>query len=145
MIRPPPRSTLFPYTTLFRSSRNTMAWSMRPSLLPLWYGRRTSTIARGMWCRNGGNCASLCWVLVAAWQRSTLTISACTESTIMTIYMLTSSMTTMLITNISTPPTMRFWSMGLGPIPTTASRVTNTRSEERRVGKECRSRWSPYH
>jgi len=23
--------------------------------------------------------------------------------------------------------------------------VTATRSEERRVGKECRSRWSPYH
>ena len=23
--------------------------------------------------------------------------------------------------------------------------VINTRSEERRVGKECRSRWSPYH
>ena len=23
--------------------------------------------------------------------------------------------------------------------------VTKTRSEERRVGKECRSRWSPYH
>ena len=26
----------------------------------------------------------------------------------------------------------------------TAGRVT-VRSEERRVGKECRSRWSPYH
>ena len=24
-------------------------------------------------------------------------------------------------------------------------RLTLTRSEERRVGKECRSRWSPYH
>src|SRR2546430_7051289 len=24
-------------------------------------------------------------------------------------------------------------------------RVPGTRSEERRVGKECRSRWSPYH
>ena len=24
-------------------------------------------------------------------------------------------------------------------------RVTLKRSEERRVGKECRSRWSPYH
>src|SRR2546425_11852757 len=24
-------------------------------------------------------------------------------------------------------------------------RVTEKRSEERRVGKECRSRWSPYH
>ena len=23
--------------------------------------------------------------------------------------------------------------------------VLNVRSEERRVGKECRSRWSPYH
>src|SRR2546430_8689693 len=23
--------------------------------------------------------------------------------------------------------------------------TTDTRSEERRVGKECRSRWSPYH
>ena len=23
--------------------------------------------------------------------------------------------------------------------------VNGTRSEERRVGKECRSRWSPYH
>ena len=25
------------------------------------------------------------------------------------------------------------------------SRNTRSRSEERRVGKECRSRWSPYH
>src|SRR3712207_3994094 len=24
-------------------------------------------------------------------------------------------------------------------------RITTARSEERRVGKECRSRWSPYH
>ena len=23
--------------------------------------------------------------------------------------------------------------------------ISKTRSEERRVGKECRSRWSPYH
>ena len=26
-----------------------------------------------------------------------------------------------------------------------ARAITETRSEERRVGKECRSRWSPYH
>ena len=25
------------------------------------------------------------------------------------------------------------------------SNIENNRSEERRVGKECRSRWSPYH
>src|SRR5437588_8232465 len=28
---------------------------------------------------------------------------------------------------------------------TLASKEKPTRSEERRVGKECRSRWSPYH
>ena len=28
---------------------------------------------------------------------------------------------------------------------TNAENRRNTRSEERRVGKECRSRWSPYH
>ena len=26
-----------------------------------------------------------------------------------------------------------------------AVHIVNVRSEERRVGKECRSRWSPYH
>ena len=31
--------------------------------------------------------------------------------------------------------------LGIEPAPATPSR----RSEERRVGKECRSRWSPYH
>ena len=25
------------------------------------------------------------------------------------------------------------------------AQAAHTRSEERRVGKECRSRWSPYH
>src|SRR5258705_8451649 len=35
-----------------------------------------------------------------------------------------------------------------GPPASTATRpsfLTTMRSEERRVGKECRSRWSPYH
>ena len=29
--------------------------------------------------------------------------------------------------------------------PTTVDTKSRDRSEERRVGKECRSRWSPYH
>src|ERR1041385_5629741 len=32
----------------------------------------------------------------------------------------------------------------LGTIRVAAERAARTRSEERRVGKECRSRWSPY-
>ena len=31
------------------------------------------------------------------------------------------------------------------PLGHLASEITDDRSEERRVGKECRSRWSPYH
>src|SRR3712207_9583000 len=31
------------------------------------------------------------------------------------------------------------------PLPRDAATPARTRSEERRVGKECRSRWSPYH
>ena len=31
------------------------------------------------------------------------------------------------------------------PEESASAAVTETRSEERRVGKECRSRWSPYH
>ena len=29
--------------------------------------------------------------------------------------------------------------------PITSTEIETVRSEERRVGKECRSRWSPYH
>ena len=38
-------------------------------------------------------------------------------------------------------------SLGLGAASVEAAKkqITETRSEERRVGKECRSRWSPYH
>ena len=36
--------------------------------------------------------------------------------------------------------------LGIGDVTLPlAKSVTDARSEERRVGKECRSRWSPYH
>src|SRR2546430_4642453 len=35
--------------------------------------------------------------------------------------------------------------LGEGARPFTAETESGIRSEERRVGKECRSRWSPYH
>ena len=33
----------------------------------------------------------------------------------------------------------------MAQIPSVKVEDTKGRSEERRVGKECRSRWSPYH
>ena len=35
--------------------------------------------------------------------------------------------------------------VGVLPSVSDASELEEVRSEERRVGKECRSRWSPYH
>src|ERR1039458_2527546 len=37
-----------------------------------------------------------------------------------------------------------FYIKGFGLSPENALLIDSTRSEERRVGKECRSRWSPY-
>src|SRR5256885_10024633 len=36
-------------------------------------------------------------------------------------------------------------SIYVAPMPPTSGSAITLRSEERRVGKECRSRWSPYH
>src|SRR2546426_12517810 len=103
MIRRPPRSTLFPYTTLFRSSR-----------------------ARGR----------------------LLVVAAITLAT---------------TAHVGSPDT--YFEGAAGPYPVRiivrnpgvvpglvqisvrllAPRSVQRRSEERRVGKECRSRWSPYH
>ena len=38
-----------------------------------------------------------------------------------------------------------FMIQGGGFMPDMMQKATRDRSEERRVGRECRSRWSPYH
>ena len=38
-----------------------------------------------------------------------------------------------------------FWGVDGRALPTPGESPEHRRSEERRVGKECRSRWSPYH
>src|SRR2546422_11019336 len=92
MIRRPPRSTLFPYTTLFRSLA----------------GRR----ALGRPAAFGIELAELL-ERVGEWEGAA-----------------------------------REWAAGLAEAPTQLANAASSlaeRSEERRVGKECRSRWSPYH
>src|SRR5256885_17249717 len=85
MIRRPPRSTLFPYTTLFRSRDDRLA-------------ARGAAVAGGAVARHRG------------------------------------------------VPTQRGAVVG-GARGRLGGRLGSdaARSEERRVGKECRSRWSPYH
>src|SRR2546429_9151865 len=98
MIRRPPRSTLFPYTTLFRSPDRTEANPNELNQDDARYGFR-------------------CCHLKNIWSSPNVFEMAATET----------------ITSIILIKLIR---VSLGTV---------RRSEERRVGKECRSRWSPYH
>src|SRR5256885_16262401 len=99
MIRRPPRSTLFPYTTLFRSAAHEIRDHGRRALV----GHVVELQALGPRKHLGGEMAR-------------------------------------------TAHARRAGRDAAGP----AARLVHVllqaaRSEERRVGKECRSRWSPYH
>src|SRR2546422_9305375 len=102
MIRRPPRSTLFPYTTLFRSRLQDRRVRLH---------------------RDGFGDGPQLQVDVDARDRVDVPINTVTRVNV---------------------------NLQLGPVTESVTVETNatvlqTRSEERRVGKECRSRWSPYH
>src|SRR2546430_16755028 len=101
MIRRPPRSTLFPYTTLFRSV-------MALGAVALGYGH--PAVSR------------------AAEQA----IAAGVVGPLPPV--LEEQLADALAMRIPWLESVRFLKTG-----------AEARSEERRVGKECRSRWSPYH
>src|SRR3989475_12728453 len=100
MIRRPPRSTLFPYTTLFRSNMSTNAgkWGL------FFSGARQATDMR----------------------REPVVLDPASNA----------------VENFHNDGTDVFGFAKLQYVPSDRDVV---RSEERRVGKECRSRWSPYH
>src|SRR3712207_9469198 len=97
MIRRPPRSTLFPYTTLFRSEDLARITGQKAQL------RRARKSIAGFKIREG----------MPVGARVTLRGE-------------------------------RMWEF-LDRLVSVALPRVRDRSEERRVGKECRSRWSPYH
>src|SRR2546427_13153117 len=100
MIRRPPRSTLFPYTTLFRSLTRTTSFTLTVTARPPVFDFSLA---------NDGD------------QR---VVQGATVSNTITATLLS-----------GTSQSVSFSTSGL---------PAGARSEERRVGKECRSRWSPY-
>src|SRR3712207_9595704 len=111
MIRPPPRSTPFPYTTLFRSEN--IVFAHRRALEPMEH------LSRGMQQK-------------VALARALLTSP---------VLMLLDEPTTGL-----DPRSKKDVQAFIRRIRDAHdSSILLCRSEERRVGKECRSRWSPYH
>src|SRR2546430_14426173 len=103
MIRRPPRSTLFPYTTLFRSGE----YYTNPS--PIYTDPENFNPTNLLLITNNAT-IDFHW----SWNSFPLVLGLWT--------------------------TIR-WTGQIEP----QFSETYIRSEERRVGKECRSRWSPYH
>src|SRR2546430_15426399 len=129
MIRRPPRSTLFPYTTLFRSEKmpapfeNTRLFALSPDHSQFLIGRftrRDDEMPLWLWPVQGGEPRRIGEAVGhdPAWSPDGSQI----------IYVRGRSLYTIR------PDGTQLRELAHGP-----------RSEERRVGKECRSRWSPYH
>src|SRR2546430_15298141 len=108
MIRRPPRSTLFPYTTLFRS-RGGRGPGVHQSL----GDRLDSEVEAFQGARSEED-------QVASLSEHDLVRRPLPD----------------YVDEHTASPSLQNPSVGLAEMP---------RSEERRVGKECRSRWSPYH
>src|SRR3712207_9413168 len=109
MIRRPPRSTLFPYTTLFRSLISSIANSLiqnypKTEVWILLIDERPEEVTDIKENVTGAE------VYASTFDEDPRNHIKVTES-----------------------------------ILEKAKRKVEDRSEERRVGKECRSRWSPYH
>src|SRR3712207_9554672 len=115
MIRRPPRSTLFPYTTLFRSTATMLAAASY-----LLYGTTSpfDTISAQTTASPAGV------------EKVTITLDSATFAPL-------------------TDPTLHQLKVFVNFVTSDTSLINapanGVRSEERRVGKECRSRWSPYH
>src|SRR3712207_9415223 len=123
MIRRPPRSTLFPYTTLFRSKVRALTRIAAPQtekdLVEL--ARQTTANQLDHVVRDYANCVSAAEAFDAHASR-------------------------FLEWSYDEHGCLTF-SGKLDPEAGTTliKAIEAARSEERRVGKECRSRWSPYH
>src|SRR2546422_8934843 len=144
MIRRPPRSTLFPYTTLFRSHPTDPSTVIRlldeigsPATLASAGGRFFGFVV-------GGSlpAAVAASSLAAAWDQNAgivvlSPIAARLEQVAMRWLLDVLGLSPACGVGFVTCATQANFS-GLAA-------ARHARSEERRVGKECRSRWSPYH
>src|SRR2546422_11665695 len=177
MIRRPPRSTLFPYTTLFRSRARRDAGASGPARAARGNGRRARPALqhvagggvlpspgernradsrvrrRGGRSRGGaalGGARSRRVVAAARGGRAVLLAPGAQSTGRRFVNPLVRGrgLAGRRVARILAGGALDEWRGG-GRLEVTARRagehVNPFRSEERRVGKECRSRWSPYH
>src|SRR2546430_16769431 len=123
MIRRPPRSTLFPYTTLFRSY----------FVEDVGRHNAVDAIAGMMWLDRVEGSDKIFYTT------GRLTSEMVIKAAQMKIpFLVSRSGLTKMGHEIANK-------IGITMIGRAAGGKHYLRSEERRVGKECRSRWAPYH
>src|SRR3989449_9143391 len=137
MIRRPPRSTLFPYTTLFRSDRRARSRRSRRGGGGLAAGAGRIEIARPM------STPSSAQFPIRRMRR--LRRTAALRRLVQETHVVPAQLVWPLFVchgegvRREVPALPGVYQTSLDEL------VKDARSEERRVGKECRSRWSPYH
>src|SRR5258708_31152577 len=132
MIRRPPRSALFPYTSLFRSSTLTVRLVLQLSLKAGVTAKLTCVMH---WLVSGpGTLTSTGAVVSKTYIRLLSTHTFPPPSSSRLVRTTVAAHAVPLVTVLSTLTVRLVLQLSL-----------KARSEERRVGKECRSRWSPYH
>src|SRR2546426_8494279 len=134
MIRRPPRSTLFPYTTLFRSGA--VSTSCAVSFTPTASGLHTITATYGGDTTHDGSSGT---------DRESTRLHSSHLVMSYAPFCLESSAASCTATVTDTVATAPFPTGLVNFFADGAATPFTSRSEERRVGKECRSRWSPYH
>src|SRR3712207_7545016 len=141
MIRRPPRSTLFPYTTLFRSLADRIV-TTSPDV--------TVSTNLGAWVNQRGlfRRQELAAVFAAAKIPSALKCGATNAVQHIELGIAENNLFLMLAALGLAGDLFGERLLPIGTVydPFIARGLDAlNRSEERRVGKECRSRWSPYH
>ena len=143
MIRRPPRSTLFPYTTLFRSVTvldsngcvvtDSVVVSTTITTIDVGIVDIVSPISGCLLDSNESVTVAIKNFLITPATNFDIVFEFGGNTYTETV---TSTLTTYQVLNYTFTPTIDLSVAGIYPL---------LRSEERRVGKECRSRWSPYH
>src|SRR2546422_6903683 len=144
MIRRPPRSTLFPYTTLFRSRVDGRFLKSGPSA-----GAAANCPNRGKRSRSEEHTSELqsrlhlvCRLLLEKKNGRSVHMG---ELTFTVIGVFRERVETFGLSDIQENSVLIPFSLMKYYTGIEVVRLLDVRSEERRVGKECRSRWSPYH
>src|SRR5256886_13896693 len=151
MIRRPPRSTLFPYTTLFRSLYAARRYAEiapdvphaqhMPSHIFTRLGAWDDAIASNTRSAAAARAYEVERGLTAMWDQRTHALDYLTY-----VYLQQGRDTAARRVAAEAAAAPAGFPAGSLPHEYAGAAIpARVRSEERRVGKECRSRWSPYH